>query len=754
MRTFAPLIGVSILVCGVAAADWPEVRGPARDGSSTETSLPNSWSPVGENLLWRAPFGSASAPVVLGDRVYLQNMVGDGASLQERLLCLDANTGNLVWEKRLAINHSDTLPRNAGLATPALDPATGAVYAFSAAGTLLAYTRAGVSLWIRDLTEEFGYVPPESGQVASPLVEGTLVIMSGITFGWGEHGSGGQRFFAFDKQTGDSVWISAPEKRMYAASASPLLVMDVDETRTLVAGGSDGVWHALEALTGKPIWRYDAITRALHAGAITAGRNLILVQGDGKSDPDGPALPVAFPLNLRGEITSRKATWLANDSVAATISSPVSDGRYVYVINKSGGLTALDASTGKRAWSQESLKISVPDGASPTLADGKLFIGTADDKILIVRLRPDGAEIASETAVGSAERPERVAHSVAISQGRVYIATSQALYAIGARTARIPVWAPPGPPPQAVAEHRPTESIQTVQIIPGDAALEPGQAVHFRVKLFDAKGRLVREEGPPLPGQSSLPGRGQITAGQAAKSDLQWAIEGPSGVVEPGGGYRVPDDARAQAGRVTVRVGAAVGESRVRVLPRVWDATFEDSPAGSVPLWWIGARDRFVVKRVDTGNVLATVASGTRHARTFAGLHRSTNYTIEGDIRFGDGTMLSEGGLLAQGYELVLSGSRQQLDLRSWQAESARTKSIPAPIKAAAWYRLKLRAELQADGGARVSGKVWKVAESEPATWAVERRDPPGAGQLIGSPGVTADGPSEVDFDNLRVTSN
>ena len=70
------------------------------------------------------------------------------------------------------------------------------------------------------------------------------------------------------------------------------------------------------------------------------------------------------------------------------------------------------------------------------------------------------------------------------------------------------------------------------------------------------------------------------------------------------------------------------------------------------------------------------------------------------------------------------------------------------------WYRLKLRAELRTDGGVQVSGKAWKAAESEPTGWMLERRDPPGTGQLTGSPGVTADGTTEVAFDNLTVASN
>src|SRR5262245_65918024 len=74
-------------------SDWPEWRGAARTGTSTETGLPTSWSPSGENLAWKAAYGGRSSPVVFGDRLYLQNPVGTGATEPERLLCLNCGTG-------------------------------------------------------------------------------------------------------------------------------------------------------------------------------------------------------------------------------------------------------------------------------------------------------------------------------------------------------------------------------------------------------------------------------------------------------------------------------------------------------------------------------------------------------------------------------------------------------------------------------------------------------------------------------------
>src|SRR5438046_1559696 len=85
-----------VTACAIAAplaSDWPEWRGPARDGVSMEINLPSKWSPRGENLAWRIPIGSRSSPVAFGNRLYLNAPVGTLENTQERLVALDAETG-------------------------------------------------------------------------------------------------------------------------------------------------------------------------------------------------------------------------------------------------------------------------------------------------------------------------------------------------------------------------------------------------------------------------------------------------------------------------------------------------------------------------------------------------------------------------------------------------------------------------------------------------------------------------------------
>ena len=133
----------------VALGDWPEARGPHGDGRSDEKGLIEKWTLNGDNFLWRAPYGGRSAPVVFGNRVYVQNPSGLGENLQERVMALDADTGKVVWEYKFNIFQSDVPPHRVGWASPAVDPETGNIYVMGVGATAIALDRNGKLLWDR-----------------------------------------------------------------------------------------------------------------------------------------------------------------------------------------------------------------------------------------------------------------------------------------------------------------------------------------------------------------------------------------------------------------------------------------------------------------------------------------------------------------------------------------------------------------------------------------------------------------------------
>src|ERR1035438_8573485 len=160
------------------AGDWPDWRGPNRDGTSNEKGLPDKWSLQGDNLAWKALYGGRSTPVILGDRLYLENTSGARETEQERLMCFNVDTGRLLWEYKFNVFQSDVPAHRVGWASPVADPETGNVYSFGVNDLLTALTRDGKKIWERSITEEFSPFTTHGGRTVSPMIDGNLVIVS------------------------------------------------------------------------------------------------------------------------------------------------------------------------------------------------------------------------------------------------------------------------------------------------------------------------------------------------------------------------------------------------------------------------------------------------------------------------------------------------------------------------------------------------------------------------------------------------
>jgi hypothetical protein len=173
------------------------------------------------------------------------------------------------------------------------------------------------------------------------------------------------------------------------------------------------------------------------------------------------------------------------------------------------------------------------------------------------------------------------------------------------------------------------------------------------------------------------------------------------------------------------------------------------------PPEWVNATGKFAVREMEGNHVLVKLADNpfTKRARAFLGLTNWSDYTIEADVRAAEKRrQMGDGGVVAQRYALVLFGNHQRLELQSWQPETKRTVQRSFPWKANTWYRMKLEVRNLPDGTTRARGKVWPAAEPEPAEWLVEKIDP--IPNREGSPGLYADAPFEVYFDNVKVSWN
>ena len=190
---------------------WLSWRGPSQNGTSTEKNLPDKID--AQKPLWVANFPGQSTAVVANGKVYVMGYLGEGPDLQESVACFDAETGKKLWEQAYSDFLSDTIYLRYATSSPTIDPETGDVFIQGTQGILAAFTSDGKLLWKHSMMEAFGRLTFPNSRTASPVIDGDLVITRGITANWGANGPAGDRFYAFDKKTGDLVWASSPGDR-------------------------------------------------------------------------------------------------------------------------------------------------------------------------------------------------------------------------------------------------------------------------------------------------------------------------------------------------------------------------------------------------------------------------------------------------------------------------------------------------------------------------------------------------------------
>ena len=720
------LAAVAALPAG--AADWPEWRGPNRDGVSVETGLPSHWSPAGEGLAWKAPYGSRSAPVVFGNRLYLWNAsvdtVREREKVQERLLCLDADTGRVVWEKRFNVFHSDVPAHRVGWASPSVDPASGNVYAFGVDGQLHALDATGKLLWQRQLTEEFGEISTHGGRTVSPVIEGDLVIVSTLNSGWGDQARGSNRYFAFDKANGSVVWISTPQSKHYDTNYSTPAVLSVAGRRLLVVGGSDGTFHGIEATTGRPIWHLELSKRAILTSVAFRGTTVYLTHSEENLDTSEMGMVGAVDAAQSGTLTPDKLAWRTY-GFQGGFASPAVDAERLYQVDNGAVLGAFELATGKKLWERP---LGTIQKASPVLADGKLYLGTENGRFYVIKPTATGPEILDQDQLGTEEAPEAIVASPAVARGRIYLASMDALYAIGPKAA-----------PKAAAaikakaaELGPAGEPAVAQLEPYEVLVKPGETVRYRVRLYDDKGRFVREE-----------------------PNATFTLEGLKGTLD-GLAFTPAADAGPQGGVVKATVGTLSTTARVRVIPPLpWSFDFEGTTGEAPPPFWINSTGKFFVRdhRGSRALMKRNDIPLTKRGRLFLGPISASDYTVEASVLSTQRRrQMGDAGVIAQRYALVLFGNAQKLELHPWQANPARTVEVPFAWKPETWYRVKLRVDNRPDGTTQVRGKAWLAAEPEPAAWPIDYVDRMPHRQ--GAAGIYADASAEVFVDSIKVTPN
>ncbi|MDG1324257.1 MAG: PQQ-binding-like beta-propeller repeat protein [Opitutales bacterium] len=730
--------------------DWLFWRGPDGSGVSKQTNLPDVLSLDDDSLLWSHEIQGGGVPVIAGGRAYQFGYYGVEEELQEALVCFDAASGKILWERTHSDFISDIVYNRYGVGAASVDPATGNVYFQTSPGLLIGYDSDGNKLWERSLMEEFARLTFPNGRTGGPCVDGDLVIIHAITANWGKQGPARDRFYAFDKNTGDLVWSSTPGITPKDSSFSPLTFEDLPSGKRVFYSGT-GCGHVvcIDARTGQPLWRFQMSYGGVNSGVVIHENSVIAVHGKENIDSStiGRMVAIQKPKNLPSLneeilILGKEDEIWRNNSMEAFTSTPVYKDDRVYSTVKRGELICLDAGTGEEIWT---LKLA-PDQvhASPTWADGKLFVPMFDGQVSVVKdTGKEGVIISQVQLDGSCLAAPAVAH------GRVFVQSKKRLYCFGSNKV-----APAFISHQSKKELTSKKAV-SLQVIPAEFALKSGDSLAFKVFSLNENGQRIAELKEGLSWEKWIP----PTAKVQSKVDAE---------IRSNGILVAEKDATLSAGALQVSKGDLFGVTRGRILQDLpYEENFEDGfsltqqstdqiPFSYAPLAWLGARMRWQIQDFSgnqvAGNTLDRVLF--QRAINFVGHKDMSNYTAEADVMTdGDRRTKSNIGLINQRYIFALIGNGQKLEIISNYDRFRH--SIPFSFKTNIWYTLKTRVDILEDGTGMIRAKAWPKSAEEPDKWTIEvAHDSP---HLQGAPGVYAMSPQskkKVYFDNLSIRYN
>ncbi len=742
-----------------AVNGWLNWRGPQQNGSSLEKNLPDKIDAA--KPLWVADFPGQSTAVVANGKVYIVGYLGEDADLQEGIACFDADTGKKLWQQLYNDFISDIIYLRYATASPAIDPETGNVYLQGTQGIFAGFTADGKPLWLRSLMEEFGRLTFPNARTASPVIDGDLIITRGITANWGAQGPAGDRFYAFDKKTGELVWASSPSDRPKDNSYSHPTLGWLGGKRVLFSALGDGSVACINARTGEPLWRVPLFKAGINASVLVHNNDkVIAVYGTPYEPGQMVALKISdvAPTNAAaGAVVierSKVELWAADLSTSA--SSPILAGDTVYIVTEKGDLCSVNANTGAINWK---MKLGIEErNACPLFADGKLYVPMLEDPsksegeagttgaFYIIKPGEKSGEILSQVALDG-----KCFGSPTAWNGKIYLQTTRKLYCWGAKGNNSGL--------SNSAETEPTPKVgpaKALQIIPSEITLRPGQSASFRARSIDANGFAVEEikDVKQLKWASFIPPTAKV------RSTMNGSFTED--------GKLVADAAtKPSAGAFMATLGDLKGTIRGRVLPYLpLNQDFEsftlsetNASDGALfaypPLPWIGARFKFEVREKDGSKVLAKTIDNRffQRAFVFIGAPDAKNYTIEADVMSeGNRRKMSEVGLINQRYAIVLKGNEQKLEVNS-NLERLRV-AADFNWQPNVWYHLKTRVDVAADGSGVVRAKAWKRGEAEPEKWTLEV--PHKTAHQNGSPGLFGFSPQDmkVFIDNVSVTAN
>jgi outer membrane protein assembly factor BamB len=408
-------LGVS-LAAGALADNWPQWRGPSLDGVSQETGLPVRWT-MRENVTWKLalPAWSGSTPIIWRDQIFLN--VADAGSLY--LWSVDRTDGSVEWKKFLSDGDHKERKQNMSSPSPVTDGQH--VWVMTGTGILKGFDFAGKELWMRDIQKDYGRFGLNWGYASSPLLYRDALYVQVLH---GMKTDDPSYLMKIDTMTGETLWrVERPTEAIRESPDSyttPGLLKYRGKTEIVITGGDCVTGHDPE--TGEELWRANGLNPENNPNyRIVASP---VVSNDIIYAPTRVRPLLALRAGGRGDVSESHRLWAFDHG--PDVPTPVTDGKYFYVVSDKGIMWCLDAKSGEEVWGQKRIAPGTYS-SSPVLADGKIYITNEDGLTTVVKAGPE-FEVLSENPLD-----DYCLSSPAISDGQIFIRTAEHLYCIGER---------------------------------------------------------------------------------------------------------------------------------------------------------------------------------------------------------------------------------------------------------------------------------------------------------------------------------
>jgi outer membrane protein assembly factor BamB len=404
----------------LSAENWPQWRGPALNGVSSEKGIPVKWSPT-ENVAWtlQMPGRSGSTPIVWGENIFLNIGTADGSG-QLELWTIDRNSGKPLWKAHIAGGNHIERKQNMSSPSPVTDGQT--VWVMTGVGILKAFDFKGKELWTRDVQKDYGRFGLNWGYASSPLLyDGDLIVQ--VLHGMKTDDP--SYVLRIDGKSGKSLWRTERPTRAIQESpdsyTTPALLRYGNTAEIVISGGDVVTGH--DPTSGKELWRMDGLNPSNSSSYRIIASPLVV--GDIVIAPTRERPMLAIKAGGRGDITATHRLWSFNNG--PDVPTPVSDGTLLYTVTDRGVAYALDVKSGQVVYGPQRLR---PDSysASPVVAEGKIYITSENEGLTSVYRAGPKFELLAENPLN-----EYTLSSPAISEGQIFIRTTGHLWAIGQR---------------------------------------------------------------------------------------------------------------------------------------------------------------------------------------------------------------------------------------------------------------------------------------------------------------------------------